>query len=383
MGSFTDYRGLEIRTPDPVGDGGLVLNNNFKELSNRSGPIYSAAANPTVNDDKINTAGNGKFYIYSKWLNTTNDEMFVCVDATATAAIWEEIVVIPQITETLYVDGNRTDNYTEDGSILKPYKTVQAATAAASGDTLINIAPGEYTGNISLGSNVTTIRGSGLNATHFTGDITASDRAHTFEKFRIKNTGSLTITSDIIVYDAHIQGPVTVTAAGFLEARSALITTGSGVVPLTVDGGGILFGGFVTTSGNVSAIVHTDNPFVLFHSYVQNNSFVTVTVNSSGGACGVIDTQVINAGFGSAISLNNGALVTAPNSLDGVVAGGAIACGAAHTRTEGLNFLFGALTGTNLIYRPASHLDNDSAAPGATVKDALADLDARVTALGG
>jgi len=34
---------------------------------------------------------------------------------------------IPQITKTLYVDGNRNDSYTVDGSLTRPFKTIQAA----------------------------------------------------------------------------------------------------------------------------------------------------------------------------------------------------------------------------------------------------------------
>ena len=94
MGSFTDYRGLEVRTPDPVGDAGLVLNTNFKELADRSGPIHSAAASPDANDDSADTNGNGKFYLWSKWLNTDTNTILICIDATATAAVWRTISTV-------------------------------------------------------------------------------------------------------------------------------------------------------------------------------------------------------------------------------------------------------------------------------------------------
>jgi hypothetical protein len=35
MSSLITYNGIQIVTPDPTGDGGLALNNNFKALSNR------------------------------------------------------------------------------------------------------------------------------------------------------------------------------------------------------------------------------------------------------------------------------------------------------------------------------------------------------------
>ena len=94
MGSFTDYRGLSVRTPDPVGDAGLVLNTNFKELADRSGPVYSTAANPDANDDSADTNGNGKFYLWSKWLNTGTNSVFICIDATPTAAVWRTLSTV-------------------------------------------------------------------------------------------------------------------------------------------------------------------------------------------------------------------------------------------------------------------------------------------------
>ena len=53
-----------------------------------------------------------------------------------------------QSSAVLYVDNNRTDSYTATGTIIKPYKTVQAAINAATPETTIYIAPGTYTENI-------------------------------------------------------------------------------------------------------------------------------------------------------------------------------------------------------------------------------------------
>ncbi|RLB76220.1 MAG: hypothetical protein DRH24_18265, partial [Deltaproteobacteria bacterium] len=46
----------------------------------------SAAAAPTVNDDS--TAG---YAVDSRWLDTTNDKAYICVDATAGAAVWLDL----------------------------------------------------------------------------------------------------------------------------------------------------------------------------------------------------------------------------------------------------------------------------------------------------
>lgn len=297
-----------------------------------------------------------------------------------------KVVGESEVTKTLYVDANRTDDYIENGCIVRPFKTIQAAIAAASGDTLLVVAPGTYAGDFSLGLNVVSIRGSGLNATIFTGNIIAGDRAHSLEEFRITNTGSLTITDNIFAQNLHLQCAVIVSGAGFLEGKMLLITPLSGVVPLTINttGGVVLTGSSTTAIGDIHAIHQIAGTLVIFHSYAINSSLANAAINSVAGVIGLIDMTIANAGFGVAISMDNDGAALQANTLNGIVCSGNIVCGAAHTYVEGLNFVgFGSLAGTNLIYKPASRIDNDSTAPGATVKDALAALDTRITALGG
>jgi hypothetical protein len=49
---------------------------------------FTTTTDPTVNDDDTNTSGNGVFQAGSQWTNTTSGEVFVLTDATATAAVW-------------------------------------------------------------------------------------------------------------------------------------------------------------------------------------------------------------------------------------------------------------------------------------------------------
>ena len=56
--------------------------------------------------------------------------------------------IYPQSGAVLYVDGNRTDTYTANGTINHPYKTVQAALDDATANTTISVAPGLYSENI-------------------------------------------------------------------------------------------------------------------------------------------------------------------------------------------------------------------------------------------
>lgn len=298
------------------------------------------------------------------------------------AATQTELDRVGSVTETFWVDSNRTDTYVENGGITKPFKTVQAAIVAANSDCLINVAPGTYIGDIDLGLHIVTLRGSGLNATIFTGNMVASDRAHTLEEFRV--TGSLTITDNVTAYNLHLQCALIISGSGSFDGRNVIVVPPSGTVPITMSSTGqcILTPGYISATGDVHAVDQSAGIIVLFHSYVTNNSFTTLTINSTGGVCGVIDTSVGNAGAGPAMNLDNDGSALSANTLSGVVCTGNIDCGIAHTYVEGLNFVvLGALSGSNLIYRPASHLDNDSSVPGATVKAALDGLDARITAL--
>ena len=54
----------------------------------------------------------------------------------------------PQSGGTFYVDGGRTDYYTATGTVIAPFKTIQAALNAATANTTLNIAPGTYLENI-------------------------------------------------------------------------------------------------------------------------------------------------------------------------------------------------------------------------------------------
>ena len=87
MTSTTNYKGLEVLTPDPVGDGGLLINDNFKNLADRIGPSnYSSNRAPVATDDL-----NSGYYAGSRWLNTSNSTEYICLSNSVGAATWLKV----------------------------------------------------------------------------------------------------------------------------------------------------------------------------------------------------------------------------------------------------------------------------------------------------
>lgn len=86
MPSLTNYRGLQVLTPDPAGDGGLAIQNDLKSLvewNPRS--VWDESADPTTDDDT-----DDDFYPGSFWLRTDTSpaRLFVCQSSDAAAAVW-------------------------------------------------------------------------------------------------------------------------------------------------------------------------------------------------------------------------------------------------------------------------------------------------------
>jgi hypothetical protein len=98
--------------------GNVLVTGNIGPLSNVASPAPSINGFSNINSINVSASGNIIGNIY------------------------------PQSGAVLYVDGNRTDTYTPNGTINFPYKTVQDALDDATANTTINVAPGLYSENI-------------------------------------------------------------------------------------------------------------------------------------------------------------------------------------------------------------------------------------------
>lgn len=79
------------------GDGTFIIRRYAATLDN-----LAATAAPTAGDD----SGDG-YAVGSRWLDTTNDRAYVCLDATAASAVWLETTV--DRTAAAQADSTATD----------------------------------------------------------------------------------------------------------------------------------------------------------------------------------------------------------------------------------------------------------------------------------
>jgi hypothetical protein len=107
------------------------------------------------------------------FINHVNEEIARFTDAKEFDVKNLKINGTDAITNGIYVDKDRTDDYTASGSVLYPYKTIQAAiTAANSGDTIF-IWPGTYTEDLTLKPSVNLI-GQSKFSVYIVGTVTFS-----------------------------------------------------------------------------------------------------------------------------------------------------------------------------------------------------------------
>jgi hypothetical protein len=116
--TLTGYRGLQIITPDPEGDGGAAIQDDLVALVEWSPKsVWNATTSPTPGDDE-----NDFFYAGSFWLrtDTTPPQLYVCTySSTGGDAIWIPLVQTdpaPKLGGNLDVNGHSLVNGVSIGS---------------------------------------------------------------------------------------------------------------------------------------------------------------------------------------------------------------------------------------------------------------------------
>lgn len=229
-----------------------------------------------------------------------------------------------QITNNIYVDGKRTDSYTEDGSLTKPFKTIQDAIDSITGASYpnyfnINIAPGIYTEQVTLKSyvNLTTEILDSVIIQSSVGDVVTCSSYSDIQNISIQYIGS----------DSSKVG-LRVNNGGVLVAREVSIYSNYTGIVFEAGAIGIFYGGG-TLTGTADSFIVKNSAYCWFSNSTLSgwgSPYYDLTIEA-GGWVDVMTLQLYN---------------------------------------ERINNL-----GTLNLLTPSSRINNDSSVVGTSVKDAL------------
>jgi len=287
-----------------------------------------------------------------------------------TASLRKELAYIGGhgVAKLLHVATNGSDT-SGDGTEGNPFLTIAAAVAASASGDVILVGPGTYAA-ATLPDGVSLL-GASLHRTVLTGDFATGVSALDLSGFI--HTGTITIngtTSAMNIFSA--SGAII--ANKDINAFNWTIDLGytGTTIPMTVNSGLVSFISSTMQTGDQPAISQTGGNISFSGSQIVNASAMD-TVVSTGGTFSLEGGRLLNLAAGPLADLNNGATSALPNALVDVFINGSINTGTAATLVSNVQGT-GSITGTNLMFPPASQVANDSSVTGATVKEALDNL---------
>jgi|GEM_PF-6286646 len=127
MSTLVDYRGLQVVSPDPTGEGGLAIQNDLKDLVDwHPKSVWAQTADPTASDDE-----SADFFPGSLWLRTdvTPPKLFVCRSNSPGAAVWTPILLqvqqdtAPKLGGNLDVNGKLIVSSSHSNIVINPHGT--------------------------------------------------------------------------------------------------------------------------------------------------------------------------------------------------------------------------------------------------------------------
>lgn len=314
------------------------------------------------------------------------------LDGYLTSADWNTFNTVVKTSHVLWVDKYRTDTYTENGSVGKPYKTIMAAvtyiqnTAVAGQDWTVKIMTGQYAENVILEhSNINMIGFEGIGVVGIVptsgNSIQSTTNNANFVKFRMRNielTRPFVITGsaggdtfgDVWFADCHITGAAIITASciknlsivhSYIETDISLNNVAwyyfnsqqmQGAFSLTCDSAAPASSAGYNCSGIIKGVYSTGN--------------VTFTKGGTAtGVCVLVGSRI--NGSTNTITVPTGWTLQGYGSF---IRGNVTNAGTLQLRTS---FVEKTLTntGTLTIDQACSQIKNDSSVTGVTVKDAL------------
>lgn len=220
-------------------------------------------------------------------------------------------------TTAIYVDAGRVDSYTADGSIIRPFKTIQEAIDASEDNDTIFISPGS-----------------------FTEDLTIDKAVVLFSYGSVTITGSMTITKPAQLYNiASIVGKIT-------------IENDSTTVPV-----GIINCYCLNRADDYSIYMAagvSNSALLLRDTTCYNISATKACLHSSRGIVLINNCVFLNLGGGNSIyCVNDGNsdgtwILQYANQIKNISVNGNLNCGAAYTWINGIIGYNITVTGTNV-----------------------------------
>lgn len=372
----------------------MILNNNVSGGSSASNPnilmnLYKHGDiqtndSVTIIDGIYGNAGvQGTDHVYQTSLRVGYDPTNSGLASTSVQTAIDELANSHsdfQKTSMIYVDAARTDDYEEKGTIDRPYKSIDDATAnAISGDTIFCF-KGAYSaasGDIVLPDNVNLL-GLGQGKTNFYSKvITGSTGKCRIENISIRN--ELEINTSAFIQYVHCNNTVTVNAGMQAEGFSIEATTGTALIINTSDDVTFTLNTISTTVDAYAIEMPSTNTAALYlqTSRVENNSATLPTIYSRGGSVALLTTTLVNNNAGPIADLQNSATASSPNMLSQVFHSGgpgSINTGSSPTVVEGVH---GGDPIGMLLYRSSTQLNYDNLSSGLsaeTVQDALDEI---------
>jgi hypothetical protein len=286
------------------------------------------------------------------------------------------------LTGIIYVDSSRTDNYIQNGTITKPFKTIQAALNISTDNTIIDIAPGIYNETL-VCDKIVNLRGNGIKKSNIVGNLTINV-GHSYLQ-NLKIDGILYIKAIARLYDCDIHGSlqiVTTDTASYCNAyRCTMISQQPTYMCVKVQ----TFGEFRAIGcriiGQVNltpSIDHSYGYVRLEGCYVEGNDPSSPVIDSHlesvSAVLNLYNTEIMhtsnNPGV-EAIKAFNSALEHLPNKFVNVICSGDLKTELTFSMIDGLVFNKGGLSGERNFFRSTNLITNNSNIPGLTLTAAL------------
>lgn len=306
LGYFTDISIQTINTSNLAPNAAHVFINGDLQSWSGSGWV-SASAGYTLPAATKTTRGG---VVIGAGLSLTSDTVSVSTVAST----------------SIFVDSNRQDTYTANGTIAYPYKTLASALSTVSGPTQIVMAPGSYTESIAnYPAYPLTVYGNGSTltlgvATQLTLDYTGYD-LNVIAPAGITYAG-VAATTRFILRNGSRRGPMTLTS-GLLDTLGCTQTWATTSDKMTVSGTGQLLE--VLCINTLPILQNSSTSTAIIEECMWNTARAnTDLIESSAGQITILNTSVTNTSVtaGGCVYVHNAQTTSLPNVIGNVMAVG-------------------------------------------------------------